>query len=380
MAVEDGEAELIELVDLIRRHRRRIRLIMLASYGCVTAAAGAILTAVAYQFRGGVGVGWAAGAAGLALGSATLLAWLRCPTVQATGSALDRELRLDDRVAAALEAREGHEPVAPLIVRDALLRLRGVKPAQVFPMKLGRPAAVATAGFVGTALLFTLGAPPGPGPEQASAARGGGVRAEGGARSSPAGPLRGRSSEANGERGVPGSQQQVAAPSVAAGQQAAPAGAQPGTTSTRAPGDQRESTADSSQALGGTTAGGAPSGDGRRSTDNQGAADGSGAGAPARGAASTTTRATGTAQGAAGRSGETLGGTAVGSGGVQGEALGSNADVARTLARRGGLSVTSRADAAWTSAGAAMSSDDVPPRRRSYVRDYFIAVRRLAQP
>ncbi|OFW31511.1 MAG: hypothetical protein A3H97_03245 [Acidobacteria bacterium RIFCSPLOWO2_02_FULL_65_29] len=366
-----------ELVELIIRHRRRIRLILFASYSCTTVAAGAIVTA-AYQFRAGMGAGGAAAAGGLALGTAALLAWLRCPTVRATGARLDRELRLDDRVAAALEARDGHEPVAPLIVRDALLRLRGIKPAHVFPMKLGRPAALAAASFVCAALLSAIAVPPGP--DRASAARGGGVSSATatGARSSAAGPLRGRSSDSNGERGVPGSAQ-VAAPSAAAGQQAAPAGGQPGTTATRAPGAQRGSTADSSQSPGGTTAGGASSGDGRRSTNSQSTADASGAGAAARGTASGATRATGAARGAAGRSGETVGGTAVGAGGVQGEALRSNAEVARTRAGGGRSSVTARADAAWTGAAAAVSSDDVPPRRRAYVRDYFIAIRRPEQ-
>jgi hypothetical protein len=77
---------------------------------------------------------------------AALAAWLRTPSLQHTGSAIDGSLKLEDRVVAALQLYRAPDVVAGLVVSDAVRKLHGTSPEHVFPMRVGWWAAPALAG------------------------------------------------------------------------------------------------------------------------------------------------------------------------------------------------------------------------------------------
>ncbi len=77
---------------------------------------------------------------------AALVAWLRTPSLQQTGSAIDGSLKLEDRVVAALQLYRAPDVVAGLVVSDAVRKLHGTSPEHVFPMRVGWWAAPALAG------------------------------------------------------------------------------------------------------------------------------------------------------------------------------------------------------------------------------------------
>jgi hypothetical protein len=360
-----------ELMTLVLRCRRRILLVMFASHSGTTLAIASIVVAAGFRLRLPTSLlsVWIGAAAGLALGAAALLVWLRCPTVRETGATLDRTLGLSDHVVAALEVRDSSEAVSALIVRDALARVREVKPAQIFQMKPGVPLAKLVVGAA-VALLVQVALPADRRASDAFRAVGSPASTQATAIALPAaaagGPDQTRTLTSSPQASASASQTDM----PAQGQResaAVPSSGESGPSS----GPRRVGT----NARGGRGGNDLEPGDSGRSGDGLSEANQSAPAAGERGATSGASRLTGAAPGtgAAGRAGDR---PPTGAGGVRrGEP--ERADTRAegiSLDAQSGFGVSSRDT--WSSAEAAVSRGEVPPRFRSYVRDYFSGVRR----
>ena len=148
-------ADGVGLIASVRRFRARARRMVLVNESSTAIAIGAAVAVVWNLAWASTSEDrWTAFALSLvsALAAAAALTHLRTPTLSATGAAIDRRLHLQDRIVAALENCREQDPVAILVVRDAVARLRGAKPAEVFPLEFGRRAAAGTL-LLGVALL-----------------------------------------------------------------------------------------------------------------------------------------------------------------------------------------------------------------------------------
>jgi hypothetical protein len=180
----------LEVVRAITVARRRLRTVAMLRRAAVTVPGG--VTAGAALALAGVAPAWTAGAFGLT-GAVAAAAWaaLRTPTVDAVARQLDARLGLRDRVSAAVQLQPTGGPIAALVARDAAAHLAPVHMATVFPLAIGRTAAVAAAVAVASvAWLMSVDsrAPRTTTPAAASA---------GGAESSEAGsPVRGPRADA----------------------------------------------------------------------------------------------------------------------------------------------------------------------------------------
>jgi hypothetical protein len=370
-----------ELVVLVGRHRRRLWWLLFVSHACVAAPA-AVITAM-YQSRAhGTRGAWVVVAAVVAVGVAALLAWRRRPTLRATALLLDYSLRWDERVTAALDARNDPDPVAPLIVADAVRRLQGVSPARVFPMRLRMPPAQAVAVFAAVALLAYAVPSIDPvfGPERLEPADG---------RSRPP-TTRPDAETSAGERARAAAADSPGAATPASPRPDAPAprAAEYAPTRAATPDDPPESEAARSSspqegavdATGGSESGAAGTRDDVYRNSAIGAGDRSGSGRTARdGATSTTGAAGGDARGAAATA---EGARPDGAGGIdEGRGTAGPGGLARRSepAEARSLTVPAREEA-WTRAESALSRGEVPPTWRAYVRDYFRRMRGTAPP
>lgn len=149
------------VADQVRRCRRRLRLLASIRYACIASTSGALAAsafALAFRMPILVAVAWMMGGLGLGLVAGVAAAALRAPSLRKTAEILDRCLHLDDRAVTALQLTGDEDPVAGLVVSDASRRLAAIVPAEVFPleMRINRRLLVAPAAAALGVLLVLL--------------------------------------------------------------------------------------------------------------------------------------------------------------------------------------------------------------------------------
>lgn len=357
-------AALSSIVDRCRRRGRQVMFVKSLT----------LAWAIGFAGLGAVRMGWP----GPALEPAALIAafGVLCaaaaalrftPTTRQAAARIDRHLRLEDAVVAAIQAQGIDAAVAPLIVRQAVSRARDVDARAIFPLDIRRPAAL----LFGAALLMAVATLARD--EERTFARNGGIASA--AQSGAAGPA----AEGRGAVQASGRTPRSAMAARTARGADAAASSQEQATPQQPDGIQR--TADGQAASTETSEPGA--GSGRRSTDRSARSEdrGSGRGTAAAGGTplGASSGARGSARGFAGAGGiggAAGAGTGVGAGGVRGGAL--------VDARQEPFAATSRSAPppqpaaviaqARQRAEAALARGDIPPEMRSYVRAYFLAV------
>jgi hypothetical protein len=305
----------------------------------------------------------------------------RAPTLSTTGNAIDRSLHLQNRIVAALQVAQEQDAMSALIVRDATARLGRATPADVFPLTLGRRAIVGTLLVTFAVLIATVDI------SRATSSRQPGV----GAIARPG--FERASAGANSPTGVPA---ETALPDVRAGESAnarptgppegilAPPGAgaitegRPSPPGASAPSPAAappvQSDADAQSPIprpGMPSSSQAPAGRG-----GQGARSGAGSAGAAPAQAVLGTMPAG-AGGSVSDSRRPRGGEA---GGVAAGNLGAVA--LSSALGSSGLAGSSVRDpgVARAPADTSLSSDEIPPARRQYVRDYFLRLRSPGGP
>lgn len=335
--MSDGEIVLATIL----RARRRLSVIAFVRTGCIALAIGVSGVAALYVLGR---ESWAltrlllfAGAAALAVTATTTL--LRRPTLAQTAATLDSRLGLSDRLIAALALRGNADAMAMLVVRDA----RETLSAMVIPTVLTLPRSLlawtCSGSVVAVVLAALLGGTADTLDDRPSDGGAGRIVSGG---SSPS--TRPRSPSAAG----PAGERRVI--------RAAPR-AQPAIEQRRAPGSGSGSP--QPPAVKSAT---------RSLTDQAGNRD-------ARG---TTAAASGGAAGRSGNAGREAAvaqaRTAPGSGGVQQGTIGA-ATPAHRITRSGDAPPTVREiRLAAVRAEAALTRDEIPPRLRPSVRNYFRAI------
>lgn len=357
------------LTALLGRARRRLglaRLLQTLSL-CVPLVAAALVAASWLMGH----LGWSIAAAGLlATMAAGLLAWFGTPRAAGLAALLDQRLKLADRLGTALRVATRTDAVALLIQHDAVAHVTpsGIDGALPLRVHRGTWLACAVVAVFGSLWLVDR---PALEVDASDRVSGGGliVRTPGGGASNAA--ARGPATSSDRDR--------------APGRPSSVAGSTPEATITRA---SRESEGTREGATGVNTP--TPSGSVDRATSGRGAgtpasasrsnrADAaSGDGAAGRGA--TPIGGSGDARAAAGR-GATQAATG-GAGAAGGVQFGRTVDTSGTAARDGAAPAPSAAAIrqGQLRADTAIAHDDVPPRYRAYLRDYFRAVQAMSQP
>jgi uncharacterized membrane protein YgcG len=365
--VSPAEATLLEI---IRRCRHRIRLVLFLRQAAFIASAIAIILAAVVYLRPSsshVLYVWLGAAASLI--SAAAVAWWRTPTARETAMELDRRLSLEDGVVAALQVQGSSAAVAPLIVRDVLLRLTDVRPGQVFPFDSRTPAALMTISMT-LLLLATL-------PDRSSAPR---ARASGAAVASssdatPIDPAAQRQNAPSGERPASAQAASEQSQSRGAADAARAPSDEPADRTTTSPAERKDETP-SPDAAGLTPV---PAGTRARDAATRAAERGpsaipgageSGGGSASRGSSG---GLGGSTAGGAGASGLNLASEASGSGGIRGGTL-TGPQGARPLPTATQPGFAARIREARQRAETALARDEVPPHLRSYIHDYFLAI------
>lgn len=375
------------VIDHVSRCRRRLRLLAFVRHACL-ACATAVLVAAAcalgLRVSSAIAAEWIGAGVGLGLAVAGLAAALRTPTRRATAAALDRRLHLQDRVVTALQLADDEDPIASLIVRDASHRLRAVVPARVFPLDLRfdwrvllAPAAAALGVLLMLSWNETAAVP------QAPAARGQGGAAGRPLATQPPSAEAARAEEVaaapEGMAATAPDTERRAEPSAAATSQsrdARAAAANPAAGDARASKEgqsQRPSTGDDAETTSARTESTLAPSEPERVTSRSGGPQGAsspnspeGVNAPASAGAPATP----------GRGGLAAAALAAGpaAGGVAGQSPQAT-DLARAELPARQPSYDVRYRAAWVKAQAALAQNRVPRSLRSYVRNYFEAIR-----
>lgn len=343
----DRLTEAAALLAGLARCRQRLIMVGFVRLACASTAA-ALFALEAFLFVWRPTAVHAAHAAALlmaaAIVTAAIAAAVRAPSLGRTAALLDRKGRLEDRAITAIQVREQRDAVARLVVRDAVARLAGLVPSDVFPLEAPPHMGAVVAILAAAPVLFILAGTGPPRDERTNDAF------------EPAATSIGTGHTAAGTRIVPDRR----APNGSAfTRMTVPPGTKPASRSSSGtlpsatqPGS--ETTTDGQQPVvrpdpkgGGTSQGvAAPRADGAPSGGGLGAASGSG-GLPTAIAAS--------------------------GGGVKGSAL---TDV--SPAPSSGLpknASTAGYRTAWSRAQAAIPRDRVPADHRAHVKNYFVAIR-----
>lgn len=359
----DDAGRIVALAGQCRRRLRVLRTLSSVSWTAPIALAGvaSVLRLFPAFDPATVGLAGAATAACLGLG----FAWWRSPGIRDAGALLDRRLSLDNYMVAALDLRGSTDAVAGLIAQGAWERVRAVKPRDAFPVNLRRPAIRAVGGIaIATALWPGLGPADSPvlqTPAISGGAPGSGFRparlpSEGqprmavpaGSPAMPGAPAVPEASRAAARRAEDGP---VHAAAVSAGRAAGESVTRAGGRGVgRSSGVSRADLAADSPA---------PSRGSGRALDRT-SAQGTGIGLrgeQANGASGLTTDTNARRRGAGGVGGGPLDRSRVGS------------QTRRNLSPRYGASGD-----AGSRLESAMTAGEIPPRLRSYVRDYFTAL------
>lgn len=104
---------------------------------------------------------WALAAGGLAALAAAGIGWLRRPALTDVARAADGRLRLQSALVTAWQFREAGDPFTARTTARAAAALRDVRPADVYPWRLARPAGLCLALGITVAAVRLVGpAPP----------------------------------------------------------------------------------------------------------------------------------------------------------------------------------------------------------------------------
>ena len=330
------------LFAIVARCRARAGLVLFvrsSAMACAVTLAVAAVTRVLWSGESDAAV-WMASAVAIGVGCGVIVAVRRSPSRRQVAAHIDRHLRLEDTVVAALQMQDSSAPVGPLILRQALDRAGNVNAAAVFPMELRRPAVMLTA-----ALLLVVATLP---------RRDGGPLARGGGRP-------------------------VSAADAGGGDAAGAREAKPPAGNTKQPGTRNSAAGTRENAI--RSAESRPSGtpDSQQPPTASQPGD-SGRGGSARAAdspreAPALARASGGAD-ARGGGGSAGSGVArgAGAGGVRGGTLIVSASGVPQATPN--PQPSSRYQQAHRSAEAALTRGEIPPELRSYVREYFRAITR----
>ena len=361
--------EAARLTALLRHARRRLglaRLLQTLSLG-VPAATGALIASSWLVGR----VEPSMAAAGLATTvAAGLVAWFGTPHAAGLAALLDQRLRLADRVGTALRVGARKDAVAVLIQQDAVAHVSPAGIERAFPLRIHRGTWLACAAVAASAGLWLVerpalesGAPnpaPGGGMSVSTSAGAGAAAARGPASASRQNDrAQGQTSPVAG----PTPQAIPVARATEGNEGSREAATQTGAPKPMAPEDRT------------ATGRGAGTGDSPARASREGGASGS----PGRG--TTTTGGSRDVREAAAR-GATDAAAAKGGGAAGGVRYGRRLDGAATVA---GESVGPPPSAAvirqaQLRAETAIAHQDVPPRYRAYLRDYFRAVQSTSEP
>ena len=146
------------LEQTLRRFRTRARAVMFVRAVLMATPAAIALTllwGLAWESPRAAGPVAYALSVSLAIVAAAAVATRHAITLRATAALIDSRLHLQNHISAAVQVAHEAEPMATLVVRTAVERLRNVTPVQVFPLAAGRPA-LATGAVVLVTLLVTM--------------------------------------------------------------------------------------------------------------------------------------------------------------------------------------------------------------------------------
>jgi hypothetical protein len=363
------------LQESVMRCRRRLQWLLFVRHACVvvpTSVAVAAAIVVALRPEAVNTTAWLLGAfvAGIAV-SASVAAWY-APTPRAVAAALDRELRLEDRVVTALQFLSNGDPISDLIVRDAVDRLAGIVPSQVFSLDLhvGRRAALVP--IAAAALAAAIAVIPEARRDAFTARFGGEPLGAGATRPIRAGADVKPGNEPTPEASVPASERVEAVNSVAARPE--------GTGSTRSASPDVESAraanrvvrASREDAADKAPSGRTPAGVAAAGENTAGA--GAGRADDERGISLQSAQASGAAARSSGAAAEADMPTHGGGGVRGGSSARSLADASRSEATSE-PSYPPRYGSAWARVQGSLGRNEVPASFRTYLRDYFVAIR-----
>jgi hypothetical protein len=344
------------LVVILARLRRRAVVALAVRYICAAATVTLLVgEAVLMASPAYAGPRALLGGLALAAGVAGAAAWFRAPAVRETAHAVDRRLRLQNRLVTAFQYRDATDEFSRLVVRDALAHADDIRPALAFPLRIPGWVRFAAVAACAAPLVFVLARDAVPefwqraSTGDASAPGALSIPSAAGNRDETATP------EANAGAAVDG------APRVAVEATPVPQEAgNRGPLSERTPGNVDSSTPRTAAAE--TGGRGVPAG----ARSGSGRAGGTPRGAPAEG-------------GGAGRGNGNAGSSQTAqAGGLTGEP-GSDTDAAR--ARRGAEPARDPAyRSAWSTSQRAIAQEHIPSALREYVRQYFLAIRPVEAP
>ncbi len=145
---------LARALEAFRRRRRRVlALRFLGTALAVSVVAGEAL-ALVFGTTAAATAWLLAGAAAAAVVASFGAAVARTPSLSGTARLLDRRASLKNRAATALQFVQQDDPMARLVVRDAMRRIEGLDPALVFPREApGRALWLVAAVAVSTLIL-----------------------------------------------------------------------------------------------------------------------------------------------------------------------------------------------------------------------------------
>jgi len=309
----------------------------------------------------------------LAVVAALGVAFRHTPSFASTARTVDAHFRLDDCAATALQFSDAQDPASRLVVVEASSRLRAMSPS-LLPLGGSASTGWASLATIATSILIVFVLAGSDSPPASGSGTGTASNAAAGRRSTPAQPARAGGAAARGETTAT-----TEAPSSAAATQVSGRNEQPRTreggaarpegqrtgadASATNSADNRSGTAQPSAAPAPATSARQPS-----TTGTSGSGRDASAGVTGRGAER--------ARSGAGRGGNGIASNGAAAGGISGGAVVTSAAVTPVTAQPVSTTFDTPAyRSAYARAEAAVSDQRIPPRLRSYVRDYFVAIR-----
>jgi hypothetical protein len=363
------------------RVRRRLTAIALARYGAIIASLCIVAGEAAFMAvpAGSGGRPYWALSAALATAVACVTAVvLRSPTLAATATIVDRRWNLLDRATTALELADQSDTVSNLVLADAVARLAEHSPHELRYEPVHRlPAAVTVVGVV-SILLLIRGGSTNTVPSASRPAEGSGP----GVTAAPSGRPRQERAQAQAattasrSTGAVASRQadvsQPEGPRERAGEVGAGEPVQRLTSGETGAPHEGNTPASGVRALAGHT-------DAARPEPGAGISRGAGPGGD-RDAPSAEQRSSGASGSGRGGSSRAEAEAARVAGGAQGGQLRGSAAGPGSAAPGGSAGFAARYRSAAKQVESAIEQERIPAQRRTYVRDYFLAIRPVEQP
>ncbi|HEX3646307.1 MAG TPA: hypothetical protein VHT95_11920 [Vicinamibacterales bacterium] len=147
--------------DLLRRCRWRLTFVAAVRYAGITLPI-AVVTSEAVALVGRPGPATlallTAATIGVALAAAFAAATVGAPSLAVAARAVDRRLRLQDRMVTALQVADDGDPMATLVLRDAASRVAGLSASQTFPLEPPAHFRAIVAGAVSISVALAIAA------------------------------------------------------------------------------------------------------------------------------------------------------------------------------------------------------------------------------